>query len=76
MISGLEPVGGSLQRSDIVDRKEGIVVLAEADLRAGEFLLDEAVAIEIESRLEGQERAPHASPWGQEFHRGCRNSSG
>ena len=51
-----QSVGGSLQRSDIVDRKEGIVVLAEADLRAVEFLLDEAVAIEIVSRLEGEER--------------------
>ena len=51
-----QSVGGGLQRSDIVDRKEGIVVLAEADLRTVEFLLDEAVAIEVVSRLEGEER--------------------
>jgi hypothetical protein len=49
-----------LQRSDIVDRQECIVVLAEANLRAVEFLLDEAVAIEVISRLEGEERGhPH-----------------
>ena len=30
--------------------------LAEADLRAGEFLLDEAVTVEIVSGLEGEER--------------------
>ncbi len=32
-----QPVGGSLQRGDIVHRQEGIVVLAEADLRSGKF---------------------------------------
>src|ERR1700724_1883987 len=52
-----QSVGGRLQRSDIVDRQEGVVVLAEADLRAGEFLLDEAVTVEIVSGLEGEERA-------------------
>src|SRR4249919_3391932 len=52
-----QSVGGRLQRSDIVDRQEGIVVLAEADLRAGKFLLDEAVTVEIVSGLEGEERA-------------------
>ena len=52
-----QSVGGRLQRSGIVDRQEGVVVLAEADLRAGEFLLDEAVTVEIVSGLEGEERA-------------------
>src|SRR2546430_14891767 len=52
-----QSVGSGLQRSDIVDRKEGIVVLAEADLRAVELLLDEAVAIEVVSRLKGEERS-------------------
>src|SRR4029077_20989144 len=50
-------VGGRLQRSDIVDRQEGVVVLAESDLRAGEFLLDEAATVQIVSGFEGVERA-------------------
>ncbi len=55
-----QSVGSGLQRSDIVDRQECIVVLAEADLCAVELLLDEAVTIEVVSRLEGEERGhPH-----------------
>src|SRR3954464_1207858 len=51
-----QPVSGGLQRSHVINRQEGIVVLAEADLRAVEFLRDEAVAIEVVRRLEGEER--------------------
>jgi len=39
---GAQLVGGGLERSDVVNRQEGIVVLAEADLRTIELLLDEA----------------------------------
>src|SRR6516162_6857513 len=44
---GAQLVGGGLERSDVVNRQEGIVVLAEADLRTIELLLDEAVAVEV-----------------------------
>ena len=53
---GAQPVCGGLQGSDIVNREKRIVVLAEADLRTGEFLFDEAVAIEVIGRLERKER--------------------
>src|SRR5262245_41868161 len=46
-----QPVSGGLQRSHVINGQEGIVVLAEADLRAVELLLDEAVAIEVVGRL-------------------------
>jgi hypothetical protein len=49
-------VGGGLQRRDVVDREEGVVRLAEADLRPLQFLLDEAVAVEIIGGLEREER--------------------
>ena len=53
-------VGGGLQRGDVVDREEGVVGLAEADLRPLQFLLDEAVAVEIVGGLEREERGhPH-----------------
>ena len=61
-----QPVGGGLQRSDVVNGQEGIVVLAEADLRAVELLLDEAVAVEVVGRLEGEER-------GHTHHHGAEN---
>src|ERR1700750_3355943 len=51
-----QPVSGDLQRSHVINGQEGIVVLAEPDLRAVELLLDEAVAIEVVGRLEGEER--------------------
>ena len=51
-----QPVSGGLQCSHVINGQEGIVVLAETDLRAVELLLDEAVAIEVVSRLEGEER--------------------
>src|SRR5215471_9810339 len=51
-----QPVGGRLQRGNIVHRQEGIVVLAEADLRTGKFLFDEAVAVEVIGGLERKER--------------------
>ena len=49
-------VGGGLQRRDVVDRQEGVVRLAEADLRPLQFLLDEAVAVEIVGGLEREKR--------------------
>src|SRR4029077_8936699 len=52
---GAQLVGGGLERSDVVNRQEGIVVLAEADLRTIELLLDEAVAVEVICRLEWEE---------------------
>ena len=42
-----------MQRGDVVDSQKGIVVFAEADLRAVEFLLDEAVAVKIVGGLIG-----------------------
>ena len=50
-----QSVGGGLQRDDVVDGQEGIVVFAEADLRPLEFLFDEAVAVKIVGGLEGKE---------------------
>src|SRR5215469_104701 len=52
--------GGGLQRRDVVDRKKGIVGLAEADLPALQFLLDETVTIEVIAGLEREEGGyPH-----------------
>jgi hypothetical protein len=51
-----QSVGGGLQRGDVVDGQEGIVVFAEAYLCTVEFLLDEAVAVKIIGGLEGEER--------------------
>jgi len=49
-----------LQRRDVVDGKEGIVVLGEAYVGPDELALDEAVAVEVVSGLERQERGhPH-----------------
>jgi hypothetical protein len=38
-----EPVGGSLQRRDIVRGEKGVVVLAKSHLAAIQFLFDEGV---------------------------------
>src|SRR5712672_738122 len=55
-----QPVGGGLQRRPVVDGEEGIVGLAEADLRPFELLLDKAVAVEVVGGLEREERGhPH-----------------
>src|SRR6267378_1498188 len=55
-----EFVGGGLQRGDLVDGEEGVVGLAEADLRALQLLLDEAVPVEVVGGLERKERGdPH-----------------
>ena len=55
-----ELVGGGLQRCDVVNGKEGVVVFAEADLRPGQLPLDEAVAVEIVGGLKREERGrPH-----------------
>src|SRR6266436_1226880 len=51
-----EFVGGGLQRGDVVDGEEGVVGLAEADLRALQLLLDEAVPVEVVGGLERKER--------------------
>ena len=59
MMAGLS-VGGGLQRRPVVDGEEGIVGLAEADLRPLQLLLDEAVAVEVVGGLEREERGhPH-----------------
>ena len=54
---GAQSVGSGLECSDVVNRQEGIVILAEADLRTIELLLDEVVAVEVICRLEGEEVA-------------------
>jgi hypothetical protein len=51
-----QPICGGLQRGHVIYREKGVVDLAEADLRSGQFLFDEAVAIEVIRRLERQER--------------------
>src|SRR6201981_1636118 len=62
-----EFVGGGLQRGDVVDGEEGIVGLAEADLRALQLLLDEAVAVEVVGGLEREERGDPHHHWAQGF---------
>src|ERR1700739_1199571 len=52
---GAQFVGSGLECSDVVNRQEGIVILAEADLLTIELLLDEVVAVEVICRLEGEE---------------------
>ena len=49
-----QPVGGGLQGSDIVNREKRIVVLAEADLRTGEF---HALSYEHAGKVEAQLKA-------------------
>ena len=53
---GAQPIGGRLQRRDVGDGEEGVVGLAEADLRPLQLLLDEAVAVEVVGGPEGEER--------------------
>jgi hypothetical protein len=50
---------------NVVDGEKGIVGLAEADLRALQLLLDEAVAVEVIAGLERKERG-HAHDDGAE----------
>jgi hypothetical protein len=52
---GAQSVGSGLEGSDVVNRQEGIVILAEADLGTIEFLPDEVVTVELICRLEGEE---------------------
>ena len=47
MIFWAQPVGRRLQRRHVVDGEESVVILAEADPRPLQLLLDEAVAVEI-----------------------------
>ena len=70
-----QSVGGGLQRGDVVDREEGVVGLAEADLRSLELLLDEAVAVEVVGGLEREERGDPHHHRAQGFRRGGRSSS-
>ena len=44
---GAQPIGGRWRRRDIVHGEERIILLAEADLASVQFLLDEAVAVEV-----------------------------
>ena len=60
-----QSVGRGLQRGHVVDGQKGIIVLAEAYSRTLEFLLDEAVAVEIIGGPEGEERG-HAHHHGAE----------
>src|SRR5262245_33058896 len=57
--------GGLLKGSDIVNAEKSIVMLAKRDLCAIEFLLNEAVPVEIIGRLEGKE-GRHAHDHGPE----------
>ena len=60
MIAGLSLSAAACSAVDVVDRKEGVVGLAEADLRALQLLLDEAMAVEVVGGLEREERGdPH-----------------
>src|SRR6201984_1050149 len=52
---GAQFVGSGLECSDVVNRQEGIVILAEADLLTIELLLDDVVAVEVICRLEREE---------------------
>ena len=70
-----QPVRGGLQGSDIVDREKRIVVLAEADLRTGEFLFDEAVAIEVIGGLGTERTRLPGSPSARALRRGCRSNN-
>ena len=55
-----EPVGGGLEFGGIIDGQEGIIVLAETDLGAPQFLFDEGMAVEIVGGLERKKRGdPH-----------------
>ncbi len=60
MICGLSLSAAACSAVDVVDREEGVVGLAEADLRPLQLLLDEAVAVEVVGGLEREERGhPH-----------------
>src|SRR5215472_3571601 len=50
-----QPIGGGLQCCDIVNSQKRVVILAEADVRLVELVLDEAVAIEVVGCLEREE---------------------
>src|SRR6516164_1150861 len=55
-----KPVGGGLQRRDVVDSNKGIVGLVETDLPPLQLLFDETVPIEVIARLEREEGGyPH-----------------
>lgn len=57
---GTQPVGGCLQRSHVVHRQEGVVVLVESDAGALQFPLDEGMAVEPVGGVEGEETGhPH-----------------
>ena len=55
MILRAQPVGRRLQRRDVIDGEESVVVLAEADPCPLQLLLDEAVAVEIGGGLKREE---------------------
>src|SRR5215470_3937011 len=48
-------IGGGLQCGDIVNSQKRVVILAEADVRLVELVLDEAVAVEVVGCLEREE---------------------
>jgi hypothetical protein len=58
-------VGGGLQGGDVIDGEEGVVNLAEGDLRPLQLLLDEAVAVEVVGGLEREERGDPHHHWAE-----------
>src|SRR6516165_4838122 len=48
-------IGGRLQGCDIVDSEKRVVILAEADIRLLELVLDEAAAVEVVGGFEREE---------------------
>ena len=53
---GGKPIGGGLQMGNVVNGKEGIIVLSEANCFPVQFLLHEVMAVEIVGGLKGKER--------------------
>ena len=53
-----------MQGGDVIDGEEGVIVFAEADVLADEFLLDEGVTVEVIGGLERKEGsdAKHIGP--------------
>ena len=57
MISGLSRSAAACSAATSFDGQKGIIVLAEAYLSTVEFLLDEAVAVEVIGGPEGKNEA-------------------
>ena len=57
MISGLSRSADACSAAYVVDGEESVVILAEADPRPLQLLLDEAVAVEIVAVWKGKKEA-------------------